>query len=120
MVERLVELGREPLACAVDDHHFHVLARFELPAIEPSGTKPVWLRTRHAPIYSYIRHLTGQAKACASFALRERGLADEGGVWAQRFKITAIADRMHQVTAFGYILAHRDHGAATWSFRDGV
>ncbi len=118
MVERLTKVGCETLACAVDDHHFHVLARFDLPLIDPNTPKPIWLRTRHAPIYAYIRHVMGQAKASSTFALVEQGLAQEGGVWAHRFKITAIADRAHQLAAFNYILAHRDQGAATWSFRD--
>lgn len=118
LVEKLAELGREPLACAVDDHHFHVLARFELPAMDPSGPKPIWLQNRNSPIYAYIRHLMGQVKACATFELFNRGLANEGGVWAPRFKITAIADRAHQLAAFNYILDHREQGAAAWSIRD--
>lgn len=118
MVEKLEALGREPVACAVDDHHFHVLARFTLPEFDPNLPGPIWMRTRHAPIYAYIRHIMGRAKASASFALVRDGLAQEGGVWALRFKTTAIADRAHQVAVLNYILAHREQGAATWSFRD--
>lgn len=103
----------EAIACSVDDHHFHVLARFRLP--KPTGSNP-WAstRTKNQPIYAYIRHTTGLAKSRAARAVSSARLVPTGGVWGKRFKITPIADRAHQVTVFKYILAHAARGAATW------
>jgi hypothetical protein len=109
----------EVIACGVDDHHYHALARFELPkptALKPTGSNP-WASTRNQPIYAYIRHVVGLAKSRSSRALSTADLVPEGGAWAKRFKITAIRDREHQVRVFEYILDHGGRGAATWSFR---
>lgn len=92
----------EIIASCVDDHHFHILARFRLPE-KPAGSSP-WAssRTRNQPIYAYIRHAVGLAKSRAARALSREGLVPEGGAWAKRFKITPITDRAHQVIAFKY------------------
>ncbi len=113
MVESLRIDCAEPIACAIDDHHYHIIARFRLP------TGAVRLarmpRTRHQPIYALIREIVGRAKSRAARALSREGLAAEGGVWAKRCKITPIADRSHQVTAFRYIAAHARRGASAWT-----
>lgn len=128
LVESLLHQRIETLAIAVDDHHFHILARFRIPRAtrssashgpEPTGERP-WASatTRNQPIYAYIRHVVGLAKSRTARALSEAHHCESGGVWAKRFKITAIADRSHQVEVFKYILRHKLRGAAIWSFRD--
>lgn len=116
IVEWLRHQQIEVIACAVDDHHFHVLARFVLPVEIP--TAACWVNdTKNQPIYAFIRHTLGLAKSRSARALSGAGLVPEGGAWSKRFKITAIADREHQVTAFRYILGHGQRRAATWSIR---
>ncbi|MCC6969992.1 MAG: transposase [Phycisphaerales bacterium] len=87
--------GIDVIAIAIDDHHFHVLARFP----------------DHLP-----RHWVGLAKAKSARALSDASLVPRGGVWAVRFKISPIKDRAHQVQAAKYIQAHAHRGAAvvTW------
>lgn len=116
MVASLEHQKIETIALAVDDHHFHLLARFRLP--RPTDSSP-WAssRTRNQPIYAYIRHVIGLAKSSSAMAMSESGLLPRGGVWAKRCKITAIADREHQVSVFYYILRHGKKGAHVWSLR---
>lgn len=91
----LHDRGIDVIAVAIDDHHFHVLARFP----------------DHSP-----RHWVGLAKATSARALSDANLVPRGGVWAVRFKITPIKDRAHQVQTVKYIQAHARRGAAvvTW------
>ena len=117
LVSSLIDQGIEVIACAVDDHHFHILARFLLPQ-KPTGSNPWASGTHNQPIYAYIRHLVGLAKSRAARALSSRSLASPGGVWAKRFKITPIADRAHQLTAFRYIADHAPRGATVWTSKD--
>lgn len=93
--ESLHERGIEIVVVAIDDHHFHVLARFP----------------DHQP-----RRWIGLAKSKSARALSDAGLALPGGVWAVRFKVTPINDRAHQVQAAKYIQSHARRGAAvvTW------
>jgi hypothetical protein len=88
--EILASLGRrsiELVAASLDDHHFHLLARFP----------------DHRP-----RHWLGIAKKESSHFL------GSGGLWAVRGKILPVRDRAHQVNVARYILSHASHGAATW------
>jgi hypothetical protein len=117
LVATLLYQRTEIIACAVDDHHFHLLARFVLPE-KPTGSNPWESATRNQPIYAYIRHLAGLAKSRSSRAVSSFRLAPEGGVWSKRFKITPIADRDHQLNAFSYIADHASRGATVWTFKD--
>lgn len=83
----------EVVAACVDDHHFHLLARF--PRDNP-------------------RKFVGIAKKESARALSSRALAEAGGVWAVRFRAAPIADRGHQVQVARYILAHASRGAVVW------
>lgn len=103
----------EPIACCVDGHHYHILARMVMPEVREHV--PAWLvHTRHQPIYAFIRHVVGLAKSRAARAISGAGHAPEGGVWAKRFKITPIRDRAHQLQVVRYIQAHANRGAAAW------
>ncbi len=120
IVASLAHQGIEVVCACVDDHHFHVLARFRLPEIsnneKPTGLNP-WAsprRTRNSPIHAHIRHIVGFAKSRAARALSEAGLVHEGGVWGKRFKITPVTSRAHQVNIARYILDHGPRGAAVW------
>jgi hypothetical protein len=106
----------EVIACAVDDHHFHILARFLLPE-KPTGSNPWASGTRNQPLYAYIRHVVGLAKSRAARAISSLALTSEGGVWGKRFKITPIADRAHQLNTYAYIADHASCGASVWTFR---
>jgi hypothetical protein len=97
MVEKLVELGCEPISFSLDAVHYHILVRFP-----------------HAP----ARHLVGKAKKHAYHVLRTAGHAER--LWAKRCRVEPIDDRAHQVNVHHYILEHRNVGAWTWSFREGV
>lgn len=76
---------------AVDDHHFHLLARFP---------------DRHP------RRWVGIAKKESSRALSSAGLAEPGGVWAARTHCQPIRDRDHQLEVARYIADHAERGAA--------
>lgn len=93
--ESLHERGIDVVAVAIDDHHFHVLARF------PDRSPRRWI---------------GLAKAKSARALSDAKLMPQGGVWAVRCKVTPINDRAHQVQAARYIQRHARRGAAvvTW------
>ncbi|MEK6703723.1 MAG: hypothetical protein AABZ53_15795 [Planctomycetota bacterium] len=120
LVASLTFQGIEVLTCAVDDHHFHILARLRLPPDSTGSSAWGRDRTRHDPLYAYIRHIGGIAKSRSTFALSDSGVVPEGGVWATRFKITPIKDREHQLTVFGYIGKHIEQGAHIWTFREPV
>jgi len=117
LVASLIHQHVEVIACAVDDHHFHILARFVLPP-KPTGSSPWASSTRNQPLYAFIRHIVGLAKSRAARALSSRSLASPGGVWAKRFKITPISDREHQLATFAYIKSHAPRGAALWTLQD--
>jgi hypothetical protein len=95
LVTKLVDDGIQVLALTVDDHHFHLLARFP----------------DHKP-----RHWIGRAKMHAAMLLRDHGL--KGGVWARSFRALPVNDRAHQVNVFRYIVGHRQRSAIVWTFRD--
>ena len=96
IAEKLHQDDMEVLILAVDAKHLHVLARF--PDYNP-------------------RHWIGRAKKHASHSVRQHGLRVEGGgLWAKRSHPEPIADREHQLNAFGYILDHLKHGATVWRF----
>lgn len=96
MVEKLLTDEIEVIALSIDDHHFHLLARFR----------------DHQP-----RHWVGRAKMHSSMLLRGHGLP--GGVWAVRSRALPIRDREHQINVFNYVVKHRGRNAAVWTFRDG-
>jgi REP element-mobilizing transposase RayT len=95
MAEKLKCDGVELLALAVDDHHFHLLARF--PDARP-------------------KHWIGRAKMNASMMMR--GEKAHSRLWASGCRTLPIKDRAHQKNVFNYILRHAEQGAAIWSFRD--
>ena len=95
MVEKLLQEGITLLALSVDDHHFHLLARFP-------GRHP--------------RRWVGRAKMHAAMLLRETGL--RGGVWARGLRALPIRDRAHQVNVFRYITEHGTRAAVVWTYRD--
>ena len=95
MVDKLLSDGMETIALAVDDHHFHLLAR--IPDRRP-------------------RHWIGRAKMNASMLLRDAGL--KGQVWARGSRALPIEDRRHQLRVYAYIQDHGARGAAVWTFRD--
>lgn len=132
IVGSLVHQGIQVIACCVDDHHYHILAKFMLPSTagKPTGSNPrasiettracvdpPWAsgKTRNQPIYAYIRHVVGLAKSRSARALSESGLAADGGVWGKRFKITAVENRRHQLRTYRYIMSHEHRGAAVWT-----
>ncbi|XVJ59395.1 MAG: hypothetical protein HEQ23_08310 [Tepidisphaera sp.] len=117
LVASLIHQRIEVIACAIDDHHFHLLARFILPP-KPTGSNPWECGTHNQPLYAYIRHVTGLAKSRSSRAVSSLHLTPEGGVWAKRFKITPITDRAHQLNAFNYITDHAARSAALWTYKD--
>lgn len=87
----------EAIACAIDDHHAHVLARF------PDHDPRKWV---------------GIAKK--ESALSRAELVPRGGVWAARSQSKPITDRKHQLDAYNYIADHAARHAATWLIhRDG-
>jgi hypothetical protein len=95
IVEKMSADEIEVVALSVDDHHFHILARFR----------------DHRP-----KHWVGRAKMHLSMILRDNGV--HGGVWAAGCRALPIRDRRHQLNVFNYIMKHRVRGAAVWTFRD--
>lgn len=108
-IETFAQRRVELITLAIDDHHYHLLARFE--SADASRTPKA---ARHQPIYALIRHEVGLAKSRSGRALSQAGLRPEGTTWAKRCKITAITDRSHQLEVVRYILDHATRGAATW------
>lgn len=78
---------------AVDDHHFHLLARF--PDKHP-------------------RRWVGIAKKESSRTLSSAGLVEPGGVWATRTHCQPIRDRDHQLEVARYVSDHAERGAALY------
>jgi REP element-mobilizing transposase RayT len=93
IVEALQHHRIEVIVCAVDDHHYHILARFE-------DDKP--------------RKWVGIAKERSSKAVANAGLATAGGVWAVRCHCKPILNRAHQLEVVRYIPEHVEQGAALW------
>ena len=95
IVTKLLKDSIDVIAVSVDDHHFHLLARFP----------------DHRP-----RHWIGRAKKHASELLTNFQL--KGRVWAQGCRSLPITDRHHQINTYEYIIGHRKQGAGVWTFRD--
>jgi hypothetical protein len=95
-VAALRDRGIEVVACSIDDHHCHTLARF----------------TDRRP-----RKWVGIAKMASALALSRAGLAKAGGVWAVRCHCRPMADRNQQVEIAKYIKKHERTGAAVWWIR---
>ncbi|MFQ5429847.1 MAG: hypothetical protein ACE5E1_06005, partial [Phycisphaerae bacterium] len=96
-VQKLHADAIELLVIAIDDHHSHLLARFQ----------------DHRP-----KHRIGRAKMNAPMLLRDVGLP--GKVWAVGCRTLPIRDRPHQLNVFDYIAGHRRQGATVWTFRDAT
>lgn len=120
MVESLRQDGIEVVAVSVDDHHFHLLARFSRCASEQAQALKAWASplARDDP----PRFFVGRAKGRAARALSIAGLAPPGGVWAKRFRCLPVRDRSHQVAVARYIIAHgtKARGAHVWSVAAGT
>ncbi len=97
IVQRLLELGTEPIVMSVDGIHLHVLLR-------PPDTK--------------VRQWVGRAKKHAHFVLHRRWGMPK--VWQRGTGVRPIQDRRHQLNVFEYIRAHERAGAWVWTFREGV
>lgn len=77
MVSKLLRDGILVIAASVDDHHFHILAKF------PDRAPRRWI---------------GKAKMHSSMLLRSKGLC--GRVWAAKCRVGPIKDRDHQIRVF--------------------
>lgn len=97
MAAKMLALHIELIALAVDDHHYHILARF------PDHRPRLWV---------------GRAKYHSSMVLR--GAKSHARIWASGCRALPIRDRAHQRNAFNYIIRHRMRGAAVWTFRDPI
>lgn len=96
-MESLTGRGVELLCLAVGGEHFHLLGRFE---------------------HSETRRVIGLAKLHAYHRLS--GEIGQRRIWAKRSRSLPIRDRRHQVNVYAYIMKHRDGGAWTWSYREGL
>lgn len=83
----------------VDDHHFHILARF--PTTEsprPTDSDP-WASSRDRSVrnlnLSCARHFVGVAKRKSARALLDAGLVAPGGVWGKRCGIVGVRSYEH-------------------------
>lgn len=95
MADKLLRDQVELIALAVNDHHYHLLARF-------ADRRP--------------KHWIGRAKMHASMELRSFGLP--GRVWAAGCRTLPITDGQHQANVFNYILKHIRQGAFVWTLHD--
>ncbi len=96
IVASLLRHDIQALAVAVDDHHYHILARF------PDHNPRKWV---------------GIAKKNSARALSDASLVPAGGVWAVRCRCLPVRDRAHQLNVFRYIEKHARRGASIWTFR---
>jgi hypothetical protein len=116
MLESLHHQRIEVAAISVDDHHYHILARFPIPASErttrPRGSNP-WTSSRRDgnTHLAYVRHVVGLAKSRSARAISESNLVAPGGVWAIRFKVTPVSDQSHFANVERYVLDHARRGA---------
>ena len=103
----------ELVALCVDDHHFHLLARFP----KPRDSNPWALRKDAKTGIAAARHYVGIAKKQSARALSRMKLVAKGGVWAVRCRCLPIQDRAHQLNVVRYTESHARHGAAVWTIR---
>ena len=96
MVERLLAARIELLSLSLDDHHFHLVARFP----------------DHRP-----RKYVGLAKQRAAYLLVQRGEL-KAPVWGKRGLCLPITSRTHQVRSVNYDIDHGRRGAFVWTFKD--
>jgi len=98
MAQRLMNTAVEVLSLSLDDHHFHLVARF------PS----------HQP-----KLIIGRAKQYAARVLVcDFGL--EAPVWAKGCRCLPISSRAHQVRSVKYDVSHARNGAFVWTFRESA
>ena len=99
MVRRLIDAEIELLSYSLDDHHFHLVARFP----------------EHNPRY-YI----GLAKQRAAYLLVNH-FELIAPVWAKRCQCKPIVDRKHQIRSVNYDIGHEERGAFyVWCLRDPI
>ena len=90
---KLVLLGVQIIAAILDDHHLHLLARFE-------DRQP--------------RRWIGMAKKHASHMCRGFPDYQAGGLWGKRCECLPIERQSHQRETFFYLLEHHLRGATVW------
>jgi len=118
MVATLQQQAVEVIALAVDDHHFHILARFPKPTDRDPWAWRVPMRNDENRELAIARHFVGIAKKESALALSDANLMPNGGVWAKRCRVLSIRDRAHQLNVYNYIKKHASRGAAIWVFSD--
>ncbi len=116
MVDSLLRHRVELIALGVDDHHYHLLARFPEPTDSDPWASVIAQRKEGKPLIAIARHFVGIAKKDSATALSNRKLVARGGVWAKRCRLLPVRDRGHQVNVYGYIVEHARRGAAVWTF----
>lgn len=121
MARSMLDHAVEVIAVCVDDHHYHLLARFPPPSSFESGAFAPWAARRDDNVFLAIaRHFVGIAKKDSARLLSDAEIITPGGVWGKRCHVLAIRDRQHQLNVFDYIVKHGPRGAAVWTFRVGV
>jgi hypothetical protein len=96
MVQRMLAANIELLSLSLDDHHFHLVARFP----------------DHQP-----KRFIGYAKQRAAHELVQR-CELTAPVWAKGCRCLPVAARAHQVRSVNYDIEHGRDGAFVWTFRD--
>lgn len=116
MVDSLLRHRVELISLCVDDHHYHLLARFGKPTDSDPWASVVAQRRDGKALIAVARHCVGIAKKDSATALSDAGLAARGGVWAKRCRVPPIGDRAHQLNVYRYIVNHAERAAAVWTF----
>lgn len=65
-----------------------------------------------------VRPPVGRAKKHACFHLRDFG--HTGKLWQHESHVLPIKDRQHQINVYGYIINHKNKGAWTWTYHQGI
>ena len=108
--------GVSVIAVSVDDHHFHLLAKFP----DAQQPLPMGVSRRDAKTaLGLVRHMVGMAKKDSARAVSDAGVVETGGIWAVRARCLPVKDRSHQVNVYRYIVGHGSRRAAVWTYRDG-
>jgi hypothetical protein len=90
MVDSLLRHRVELIALCVDDHHYHLLARFPRPTDSGSWASVIAQRKDKSELIAVVRHCVGIAKKDSATALSDVRLARRGGVWAKRCRVLAV------------------------------
>ena len=97
LVEMLLYQKIEIITLSLDAVHFHILGRFR---------------------NKKVRSPVGRAKKHACFHLRDFG--HTGKLWQHESHVLPIKDRQHQINVYGYIINHKNKGAWTWTYHQGI